>query len=198
MHASGEGRGFARGMVFSGQNGRGEDGRVRAVRPAGRSTVRSYPIALAALLTAAPAAAEELGFHPGEEITFDVEWLGVRTGYAKITVGKPQGNLWPVTCVGRTEGIASLVNIQEHLVAYWDARNRNNRGWDLAAVEMNDRHFDSVRYDRDAGKATVRIMRKNKRTERVHDVPKDVQDVAGALLYLRLLPLKDGERHEIP
>jgi hypothetical protein len=151
-----------------------------------------------ALLLPAPALGNEIGFLPGEEITLDIEWLAVRTGTAKIMVGKPQGNLWPVTLQARTEGLASLVNIQEHLVAYWDPKAKNTRGSDLAAVEMNDRHFDSARIDRDQGKATVRVLRKGKRKEKIHDVPKDVQDVTGALLFLRLQPLKDGERLEFP
>ena len=158
------------------------------------------PIALAAALLAAapPARAQARGFEPGEQIDLAVDYLGVRTGEARITVGSPAGSVWPVVCQARTGGVASLIDIREHLVSYWDPQARNSRGSDLAAVEVGDRHQDSARFDRVNGKVTVRVARKGRRTERVLDVPTDVQDVAGAILWLRLQDLQPGAHYELP
>ncbi len=156
---------------------------------------------LAAVVLAAaalPAAGQAPGFEPGEQIDLALEFLGIPSGEARITVGSPEGSVWPVVCQARTGGVASLVDIREHLVSYWVPAERTSRGSDLAAVELGDRHQDSARFDRVNGKVTVRVARKGKRTERVLDVPRDVHDVAGAVLWLRLQDLAPGSHYEIP
>ncbi|HYQ82030.1 MAG TPA: DUF3108 domain-containing protein, partial [Anaeromyxobacteraceae bacterium] len=79
--------------------------------------MRLRPI-VAALLTAVafPAAAQVAGFQPGEQIDLAVDFLGIRTAEARITVGSPEGQVWPVICQARTDGLASLLDIREHLV----------------------------------------------------------------------------------
>jgi hypothetical protein len=157
---------------------------------------RAGILALSVLLTA-PAAAE--GFAPGEETVFELTYLSLRAGEGRIHVGKAEGDIWPVIFQARTEGIAGLVDIREHLVSYWDSRTRLSRGSDLRAFEVGDYHADSARFDRENGKVTVTVERKgkNKRVS-VHDVPKDVQDLTSALMWLRLQPLEVGDRHDIP
>ncbi len=169
--------------------------------PAGLDRARSFLRGiLPALLAAAapPAAAQASGFEPGEQIDLTVEYLGIHAGEARITVGSPQGAVWPVTCQARTGGVASLLDIREHLVSYWDPDERLSRGSDLSALEMGDRHQDSARFDRINGKVTVRITRSNRRIDRVLDVPRDVLDAAGAVLWLRLQDLAPGSHYEVP
>ncbi len=155
---------------------------------------------LAVLLAAAalPAAAQAPGFEPGEQIDLAVDFLGIRAGEARISVGSPEGAVWPVVCQARTGGVASLLDIREHLVSYWVPEERASRGSDLAAVELGDRHQDSARFDRVNGKVTVRIARKGRRSERVVEVPRDVHDVAGAVLWLRVQDLAPGSHYQIP
>ena len=155
-------------------------------------------VAVVLAAAALPAAAQALGFEPGEQIDLALEFLGIPSGEARITVGSPEGSVWPVVCQARTGGVASLLDIREHLVSYWVPEERTSRGSDLAAVELGDRHQDSARFDRINGKVTVRVARKGKRSERVHDVPRDVHDVAGAVLWLRLQDLAPGRHYEIP
>lgn len=147
---------------------------------------------------ALPAAAQAPGFEPGEQLDLTVEYLGIHTGEARITVGPPEGSVWPVVCQARTGGVASLLDIREYLVSYWDPDERLSRGSDLSALEVGDRHQDSARFDRVNGKATVRILRRGKRVDRVVDVPRDVHDVAGAVLWLRLQDLAPGSHYEVP
>jgi uncharacterized protein DUF3108 len=162
-------------------------------------TVRAKTaISLALLTSAMPALAQEPSFSPGEQIDFSVEYLSIRTGEARITVGRPEGAVWPVICQARTDGIAKFLDIREHLVAYWDAVTRLSRGSDLSAIEVGDRHVDTARFDRDVGKATIKIQRKGRTSLDTYEIPRDVHDVAGAVLWLRLQPLEDGGRYEVP
>jgi hypothetical protein len=137
-------------------------------------------------------------FAPGEEIVFEIDYLGVRMGRARLRVGKPEGAIWPIICQGRTDGIASLLDIREHYVSYWDAEARVSRGSDLNAIEVGDRHTDRARFDRETGVATVRVTRKGKVRERKHQVPRDAHDLTSALLALRSSSLSPGAHVEFP
>jgi len=153
---------------------------------------------LVLLALVAPAAALEPGFSPGEQIDFSVEYLSIRTAEARITVGRPEGPVWPVICQLRTDGIAKFLDIREHLVAYWDTDAHLTRGSDLSAIEVGDRHVDTARYDHEMGKATIKIQRRGRTSIDTYPIPGDVQDIAGAVLWLRLQPLEDAGRYEIP
>jgi hypothetical protein len=156
-------------------------------------------IALAALtLTLAPVARAGGGFGPGEQIDFTIDYLGVRTGEARILVGQAEGPVWPVITQARTGGLASIVDIREHLVSYWDSVARLPRGSDLQAIEVGDRHSDSARFDRDTGKATIRIVRKGRKIENTYPLDPMAQDFASAVLWLRSQPLAEDARFEIP
>ena len=41
---------------------------------------------------------------PGEEIEWRVDYLGVKTGRARMVLGKPAGDIWPVIAQAKTEG----------------------------------------------------------------------------------------------
>jgi len=157
---------------------------------------RSILAALA--LTVAPTALAAGGFSPGEQIDFTIDYLGVRTGEARILVGQAEGPVWPVITQARTDGLASIIDIREHLVSYWDSEARLPRGSDLQAIEVGDRHNDSARFDRDSGKATVRIVRRGKRFEKIYPLDPLAQDFASAVLWLRLQPLADDASFQIP
>jgi len=156
-------------------------------------------LALAALaLTLAPVARAGGGFGPGEQIDFTIDYLGIHTGEARILVGQAEGPVWPVITRARTDGLAAIVDIREHLVSYWDSETRLPRGSDLQAIEVGDRHNDSARFDRDTGKATIRIVRKGRKVENSYPLDPVAQDFASALLWLRLQPLVEEARFEIP
>lgn len=156
------------------------------------------PFALAALLATAAAPAEAVGMAPGEEMVLSVKYLKLHSGESRITVGQPEGDIWPVIFQARTEGLAGFLDIREHLVSYWDAAERLPRGSDLKAVEIGDYHADSVRFDRANGKATLVRQRKGRTKTKVVDVPSNVQDLTSAFIMLRLQPLAVGQRLEIP
>jgi Protein of unknown function (DUF3108) len=137
-------------------------------------------------------------FGPGEQIDLSIEYLHVHSGQARIIVGRAEGAIWPVICQAKTDGVATLLDIREHYVSYWDADARNSRGSDLNAIEVGDRHTDRSRFDRENGKATVEVVRNGRARETTRDVPRDVRDLASALLELRMRPLAPGSVHEFP
>jgi len=158
--------------------------------------IRAAAIALC-LSLASPAAAGDTPFLPGEQIDLSIDFLRIPTGKARITVGRPEGSLWPVVLQARTDGIARLADVRQHFVAYWDPVAAVTRGYDLSAVELGYRHEDRARYDRALGKARV-VVRGKSLTEKTHDIPADVHDLASAFLWLRLQPLDEGAHHELP
>jgi hypothetical protein len=171
-----------------------------------RATV---PLAVALAVAAAPARAAEpapqqtsaappVPFAPGEQIDLAVDYGQIRTGQVRMTVGRPEGAVWPVICQAKTDGIASVLDIREHYVSYWDAESRLSRGSDLNAIEVGDRHTDRSRFDRANGKATVEVIRKGRSHESTHDIPPDAHDLASALLRLRMESLAPGTHLEFP
>jgi hypothetical protein len=163
-------------------------------------------IALAIALAPAPPAAADTAastaapppFAPGEQIDLSIEYLRVHTGQARIAIGRAEGAIWPVLCQGKTDGLAALLDIREHYVSYWDVEARNSRGSDLNAIEVGDRHTDRSRFDRENGKATVQILRNGRSRQVTRDVPRDVRDLASALLELRMRPLARGATYDFP
>ena len=157
-----------------------------------------------ALLTLAPQAranglaAAAPAFAPGEQIEWHVEYLGVRTGTARLQVGRAEGDIWPVIAQAKTDGIAKVFEIREHFVSYWDVPSQLPRGSHLEALEVGDHHVDRTHYDREQGKVTVERTRKGKARSKVVEVPHDVHDFASAIMWLRLQPLAVGDVYEIP
>ena len=162
-----------------------------------RTRLAAAALSLGAALGPALAWSEP-GFSPGEQIDFHVDYLHVRTAQARISVGQPEGSIWPVIAQARTDGLAALLDIREHLVSYWDPVAQVPRGSDLQAVEIGDRHTDTARFDRENGKAHIRILRKGKKIEKTYDMQADSQDFASAVLWLRLQSLAEGSRYEVP
>jgi hypothetical protein len=152
--------------------------------------------------TPAQVAAEEprpsAAVAPGEVIEWRVDYLGVKTGRARLAVGRPEGDIWPVIAQAKTDGIGKLLDIKEHYVSYWNSGERRSSGNDLEALEIGDHHTEKQRFDRTNGKATVTWWRKGREKQKVVDVPADVHDLASAMLWLRLQPLETGSRFEIP
>jgi hypothetical protein len=153
-------------------------------------------LAAAALLAAWPALPRALA--PGEETVLAVSYLGIPTGQGRIAVGRPEGDVLPVFFQVRSGGVAGLVDIREHLVVYWDRATRLTRGSELRAVELGDRHHDRTRFDRAGREVTVTVQRNGRTREKRAPCPADGHDFTGVFLFLRLQPLAEGQRYELP
>ncbi len=156
-------------------------------------------IAVAAAVMAAVSAAHAQAFAPGEETVFSVSYLSIPTGEGRIRVGSPEGDIWPVILQARTGGAASLIDIREHLVSYWDAPRRLSRGSDLQAYEVGDFHKDSARFDSTGRQVTVVEQRRGRAAEqKVLEVPEGALDLTGAFMWLRLQELEVGRQYQLP
>lgn len=154
-----------------------------------------------ALLAASSTSAAAQALSPGEEMVLGVSFLGVPAGEARVKVGQREGDLLPVILQARTTGAASLVDVREHLVSYWDVPRGVSRGSDLQAYEMGDLHTDSARFQREGG-PTARVTvteRRGKRSKVTQlEAPAAALDLAGAFVWLRLQELDVGRTFDVP
>lgn len=164
---------------------------------------RSLALAATVLSLCAPgtARAQPLAPAPGEEMVLAVSYLGIPTGEAKVKVGQREGDLLPVIFQARTAGAASLIDIREHMVSYWDIPRHVSRGSDLQAYEVGDFHTDSARFTRDDA-ALAKVMVTERRGQRVKvtnlEAPPNALDLTGAFVWLRLQDLDVGRTFDIP
>jgi hypothetical protein len=154
---------------------------------------------LAALLVGLPLGARAQDFAPGEETVFAVSFLNLPAGEGRIRVGNPEGDIWPVIFQARTSGAASLVDVREHLVAYWDVPRKLSRGSDLQAFEVGDFHTDSARFDGSGRQVTVVEKRAGRpANQKVLEVPEGALDLTGAFMWLRFQDLEVGREYQVP
>ncbi|HSB18941.1 MAG TPA: DUF3108 domain-containing protein [Anaeromyxobacteraceae bacterium] len=150
------------------------------------------PLALA--LAAPPPAA--LPFRQGEQMEFQIEYLGIKMGAARIWVGRPEGSILPVFMQARTGGLTAMLDVREQLVSNLDAGTGLPRSSSLEAVELGYRHGDSTTFDREGGKAIVRSRGKYGETVKEVEAPPGTMDFVALIFRLRSLPLDTGARHE--
>jgi hypothetical protein len=153
---------------------------------------------LTAALLAAQPGAEARGFPPGEEMGLAVRFLGLPTGEGRIQAGQPAGRVQPIVFQAWTTGIAGMLDIREHMVAHLDLDTGLPTGTDLMAVEMNDRHIDRLRFDREKGEATLTVQRRDRTREKVIQVPPGTRDLTSTFMWLRLQPLQVGDHYTTP
>jgi hypothetical protein len=117
-------------------------------------------------------------------------------GSMRLSVGKAEGAILPLPLQTRTEGVASVADLRQQIVTYWDTKTRLPRGSQLDAREMDYWHSDTTRFDRTAGTATVTVRRKSGVGEDVVDVPPETTDFLSLVFALRARPLALGTKHE--
>jgi hypothetical protein len=137
-------------------------------------------------------------FAPGEETVLHVHFLGLPAGEARIQIGEPAGSVWPIILLVKTDGVAGIVDIREHIVSLWDESTALTLGFDLRAYEVGDYHVERVRLDRANRKGTYERVRKGERVTQTFDIAENTQDLMSAVMWLRLQKLQPGERYEVP
>jgi len=162
--------------------------------PAAQAAAPAPPPASAA--TTPPAA--PLALATDESMEFKVDWAGLPVGKARIWVGQPAGRLVPVFLQAQTAGLVGFVTVRQMLVSNLDADTGLPRSSTLDAVEPGDyRHSDMVRYDREAGRATVRQKGRYDNTYEL-EVPPGTLDFVALVFRLRSLPLEPGQQLQFP
>jgi len=135
-----------------------------------------------------------LPFTPGERTELAVDYLGVKVGLARISVGNLAGELLPVLLQARTGGLVGFLDVREQLTSNLERETLLPRTATLEAVELGYRHSDHTSFDRAAGTATVVSRGKSTSTAQVAIAP-DAVDFVAMVFRLRTLPLAAGARH---
>jgi hypothetical protein len=132
---------------------------------------------------------------PGERMDFAVSYMGLPVGKARLSVGEPEGPLLPIFLEARTSGLASAVRIEQQLASYVERATGLPRRASLDATEGRYRHVDTTQFDRESGRASVRVRGRYDNTYEL-EVPEATVDFVALVFRLRSLPLDPGDRHE--
>jgi hypothetical protein len=128
---------------------------------------------------------------------FAVSYLGVKMGKVRLFVGDVEHSVAPVFLQAQTSSVLSFITLRQHLATYLDLATGLPRSASLDAIEGSYRHTDTVHFDREANRATVREKGRYDNTYLV-DVPPGTVNFVGLVFKLRGLPLEPGTRHEFP
>jgi hypothetical protein len=142
-----------------------------------------------------PAAPTPVPWGPNERMDLDIDYLGITMGKARISVGHTVDGVTPVELFSRSAGLMSVVTFRQTLVSELDAVTLLPRTSVLDAAEPGGyKHTDTARFDRAAGKATVREKGRFDNTYEI-EVPPGALDFLALVFQLRTLPLPDGASH---
>jgi Protein of unknown function (DUF3108) len=157
-------------------------------------------VVLALLLAAAPGATPEGSLGPGEQIIYQVRWLGLPAGTADVTVGAESpdrpGSL-PLVTNGRSDLV--VYPIRNRIISWWDPASGRSRGLEMYSDEKGKRRRLKIDFDRSAGKAQVlRQTEGESPKESKVEVPSGASDVASAVFSLRTARLAEGDTISLP
>lgn len=157
----------------------------------------------ASLLVAAPPARAS-AFGPGEQTVLTVEYLGITSGSATITVGNAskQGlrDVWPIVTVADTSVLFALFPLHDKFVTWWDIEAGRSIGWDFYANENRKSRRERVRLNvPEPGKAQVQsAVEGQPAAVSTVDVDPTAQDIAASFFALRAAPLTPGKDVVLP
>jgi hypothetical protein len=161
--------------------------------------MRSAAVSMMALVASASSAAT-IPFGPGEQISYQVSFMGVPSGVAQITVGlRTEHHGKNVVCVGKTTLPTSLFQINDRFVSYYDPSQHLPVALDFFVEEGRDRRKEKFHFDRDAARIFAHKKRDGQQPYDVdYELNAGVTDLASAAFRLRAQPLKVGEVFELP
>jgi hypothetical protein len=148
-----------------------------------------------ALAVSLSLAAVAVPYAADETMEFSVDYHGIPTGKARISVGRAEGDVLPVFLQARTSGLLAVVNLKQSLASYLDTDTGLPRSASIESIEPGYRRTDTTRFDRANGKATVREHGKHDNTYEI-DVPAGTVDFVALVFKLRTLPLEPGTTHD--
>lgn len=133
---------------------------------------------------------------PDERMDFEINYLGVTMGKARIAVARPGNGVTPVQLFSRSAGVMSVLTFRQTMVSNLDDLTLLPRSSMLDAAEPGGyKHTDTARFDRATNKATVREKGRFDHTYEV-DVPEGTLDFVALIFRLRTVPLPEGASHE--
>jgi len=158
------------------------------------------PVFLALVLAAAADAGGGAVFGPGEQITYQVSWLGLHAGEGQVTVGAEspeRPGLWPIVTMGKSD--VALFPIKQKIVVWWDPATSRSRELDLYAEEGKHRFRKRIEFQPEASHARYTYLEEGKPAQiKDHTVSPDAVDAAAAVFNLRTRRLAVGDEISFP
>jgi len=158
------------------------------------------PVFLALVLAAAADAGSGAVFGPGEQITYQVKWLGLPAGSGQVTVGAESPDhpgTWPIVTMGRSD--VALYPIKQKIVVWWDPATSRSRQLDLWAEEGKHRFKKRIEFQPESSHVRYTYQEEGKPTQvKEQDVPPDTADAASAVFILRSHRLAVGDMFSFP
>lgn len=157
-------------------------------------------LAMAGLMFAGAASAGE-AFGPGEQSTYQVQYLGVSAGTAQITVGS-QMQQWgqqvlPIVAVAKSD--LPIYPIRDRFISYWNPAEQHTIGSDFYADENHKRRRQRIKFDHVKKSAQVMKQKEGEEpSESSCEVPVGSADIAAATFALRTRPFNVGDEYEVP
>lgn len=159
-------------------------------------------LALTASSALAGPGANVPAFGPGEQLTLDLKYLGVKAGTAQITVGAPTpGNaqVWPIVGQLRTQSLLALFPVNDKMVTYWDAATASCSGSELYADENHARRRQKIELDHATRTAVILRQKEGQSLSRsVATIEPGAMDYFAVTFALRDKPLAQGDRYVVP
>lgn len=165
---------------------------------------RISPIPLLVLMTLLSTASAQAGsaFLPGEELQYDLRYLGLKAASARIVVGRELERegvpVWPLIAEVQTESVFRLYAVDDRFVSWWEPLEGRSQGFDLRSLQNGRRRRQSVRIDREATAHVTTQEDVGAEKHRTHGVNPGALDVASATFALRNQPLKVGGVYTLP
>lgn len=153
--------------------------------------------------TSAFALTQPVPFAPGEQATYEVSFLGVPSGVAQITVGlrtdQYGARVLPLVCVGQSTSLASVFQIKDRFVSYFDPAEKKSVGVDYFIDENRSRRKEQFRFNQEPQKVFAHKKKEGQGPYDVtYDVPDGTMDLAAAAFWLRSHDIVVGAVHQMP
>lgn len=141
-----------------------------------------------------------LPFQEGEELTFEVHWLGLPVGTAVLSIGQPMRvhghEVLPLVSLAYSAPFfATFYEVDDRVESHFDPRKLMPRFYRMRLKEGLYRSYREVTFDQERHHATYS---KNRRPPQTSPTAAAVQDPLSSLYMVRTLPLKVGESVYLP
>jgi Protein of unknown function (DUF3108) len=164
--------------------------RLRAI-----TGVMTLIVALCVETTGATSGAAPLPFQAGEELIYEVSWLGIGVGRASMRIELPSSaaNQTPLRLVSlaRTKPVIdTFYKVEDRVESLFDPATRTTRFFRIRQREGSYRSFREITFEPSKGRV---IYQKNDKAPRVIELDAMVQDPLSILYAVRAMPLSVGQ-----
>jgi hypothetical protein len=141
-----------------------------------------------------------LPFQAGEELTFELRWLGMSVGMATLSVGQLSRidghDVLPLLSLARSHGVFStLYAVDDRAESHFDPQRLLPRAYRIRLQEGSYRVYREVLFDPEQQRATYS---KDHQPASISPTGEAVQDPLSSLYVVRTLPLQVGTSVYMP